>query len=137
MKKKYQVIIGLLLSMTALFMLSCEDVMTGNLQKGQDNISVEQGQSGARMVYSAIFVNPKRTGNVVEVTVRATGEQYGNTLEFWNGSRITSFIEISGPRHYSGSGVYVVRDYYYKFNVSGSGTFRWACDNADISCTIN
>lgn len=31
MKKKYQIIIGLLLSMTALFMLSCEDVMTGNV----------------------------------------------------------------------------------------------------------
>jgi hypothetical protein len=37
MKRKYQVIIGLLLSMTAFFMLSCGDVMTGNPEQGETN----------------------------------------------------------------------------------------------------
>ena len=35
MKRKYQVIIGLLLSMTAFFTLSCSDVVTGDLSNGQ------------------------------------------------------------------------------------------------------
>ena len=133
MKKKYQAIIGLLLSMMALFMLSCEDVMTGN--------QINEEQNGARYVYSAQVLSATRSGNVASITVIATGGQEGNVVTTWkyNGSNYPFTNQVvEGPFAYSGSGAMAKFRYEYKFTMpTTSGTFRWQNGAGDCSATFN